>query len=173
MPPYGRWGGWCISARPSQLAYHIPGDKVRGPGHADTWPNPGTVQRHASLWSRGGAQTTLLRWGTLHFARKWGTLDLCVITRLIKLKRKTVPESPCATGESVAVLISSVAPDSRDLCGFYGLCRVCPAALLVKRRHTGIVTEATWQSTHLQGQQTVYGTEYEWQQNCAAAIKRQ
>lgn len=64
-----------------------------------------------------------------------------MITRLIKLTRETVPELPCVTGNSVAVLISSVAPDSRDLCGFYGLCRVCPAALLVKRRHPGIVTE--------------------------------
>lgn len=89
---------------------------------------------------------------------------------LIKLQSL---ELPCVTGNSVAVLISSMAPDSRDLCGFYGLCRVCPAALLVKRRHTGIVTEMTWQSTHLHKQQTAYGTKYEWQHNGTAAIKRQ
>ena len=50
---------------------------------------------------------------------------------------------------------------------------MCPAALLVRRRHIGIVAETTWQSTHLHEQQTVYGAEYEWQQNCTAAIKRQ
>lgn len=55
VTPYGRWGGWCVWARPA-LA-----DKVWRPGHADPWPYPGTQQRHASLWSGRGAKTTLLR----------------------------------------------------------------------------------------------------------------
>lgn len=46
-------------------------------------------------------------------------------------------------GNNVAVLISSLAPDSRDHSGFYGLYGVYPAALLFKRRQTGIVTERT------------------------------
>lgn len=43
--------------------------------------------------------------------------------------------------DDIAVLISSLAPDSRDHSGFYGLYGVCPAALLFKRRQTGIVFE--------------------------------
>lgn len=61
VTPYGRWRGWCVWARPALLAHHIQGDKVWRPGHADTWSYPGTQQRHASLWSRRGAQNTLLR----------------------------------------------------------------------------------------------------------------
>lgn len=83
-------------------------------------------------------------------------MALCVITRVIKLELETVRELPCETGNSVATLISSLAPDSRDLCGFYGLCGVCPAALQFKGRHTGIVSATTWQSTHLQQQRAVY-----------------
>lgn len=87
MPPYGGWGGWCVWARPSLLAHHIQGDKVWRPGHTDTWPCPGTQQRHASLWSRRRAQTTLLRqrrfsialpgtfwtlWGSSEATSEWG-----------------------------------------------------------------------------------------------------
>lgn len=106
--------------------------------------------------------------GTLRFTREQGNAGS---VRVIKLNLKTVGELPCETGNSVAVLISSVAPDSRDLCSFYGLCGVCPAALLFNRRHTGIVSATTWQSTHLHQQQTVCSTEYEWQQSYTAAIK--
>lgn len=61
VTPYGRWGGWCIWARPALLAHHIQADKVWRPGHTDPRPYPGTQQRHASLWSGRGAKTTLLR----------------------------------------------------------------------------------------------------------------
>lgn len=148
VPPYGRWGGWCIWARPPLLAHHIPGDKVWRPGHTDTWPCPGTVQRHAALWSRRGAQTTLLRWGWWHtvFQRRKRNTALCVITSVIKLKHEAImSDLLCETGNNVAALISSLAPDSRDHSSFYGLYGVCPAALLFKRRQTGIVTERTWQ----------------------------
>lgn len=47
----------------------------------------------------------------------------------------------CEIDNDIAVLISSLAPDSRDHSGFYGLYGVCPAALLFKRRQTGIVFE--------------------------------
>lgn len=92
MPPYGRWGGWCVWARPPLLAHHIQGDKVWRPGHTDTWPCPGTDQRHAALWSCRGAQTTLLRWGWWHtvFQKRNRNSALCVIASVIKLKHKTI-----------------------------------------------------------------------------------
>lgn len=51
----------------------------------------------------------------------------------------------CEIDNDIAVLISPLAPDSRDHSGFYGLYGVCPAALLFKRRQTGIVFEREWQ----------------------------
>lgn len=145
VPPYGRWGGWCVWARPPLLAHHIQGGKVWGPGHTDTWPCPGTEQRHAALWSRKGAQTTLLRWGWWHFKRENGTLAVCD-KRTVKLKHATIIwDLLWEMGNSVAALISPLAPDSPDHSRFYGLYGVYPAALLFKRRQPGIVTEGTWQ----------------------------
>lgn len=123
-------------------------------------PGP-TLAPHSGMLPCGVAEEPrLLFYGeagdTLHFTRERGTMAPCVITRAIKLELETVRELPCETGNSVATLISSLAPCSRDLCGFYGLYGVCPAALQFKRRHTGIVSATTWQSAHLQQQKSVY-----------------
>lgn len=123
-------------------------------------PGP-TLAPHSGMLPCGVAEEPrLLFYGeagdTLHFTRERGTMALCVITRVVKLELETVRELPCETGNSVATLISSLAPDSRDLCGFYGLCGVCPAALQFKRRHADIASATTWPSTHLQQQKTVY-----------------
>lgn len=149
VPPYGRWGGWCVWARPSLLAHHIPGDKVWRPGHTNTWPCPGTIQRHASLGSRRGAQTTLLRWGWWHTVfqkRKKRNIVLWMISSVIKLKYETILwDLWWEMANYVAALILFLAPDSRDYSGFYGLHGVYPAASLFKRRQTGIETGRTWQ----------------------------
>lgn len=133
-PPYGRWGGWCVWARPPLLALHIQGDKVSRPGHTDTWPYTATEQRHAALWSRRGAQTTFLRWGGWH----------CLV-RDNKCYKTKAWDLQWEMGNSVAVLMSPMAPDSRDHSDFYGLYGVYPAALLFKRRQTGIVSKRTQQ----------------------------
>lgn len=65
-PPHGRWGRRCVRAGPQQLAHGGQEDKVWRPGHADARSCPGTKQRHASLWTCRGAQTTFLRWGWWH-----------------------------------------------------------------------------------------------------------
>lgn len=67
-----------------------------------------------------------------------------MITSVIKLNHEAImSDLLCETGNNVAALISSLAPDSRDHSSFYGPYGVCPAALLFKRRQTGIVTERT------------------------------
>lgn len=147
MPPYGRWGGWCVWARPPLLAHNIQGDKVWRPGHSDTWSCPGTKQRHAALWNRRRAQTTLLRWVCRHtvFQKRKGNIASCVITSVIKLKQESIMwDLLWEMGNSFAALISRLAPDSRHRICFYGLCAVYPAALPFKRRQTGIVTERMW-----------------------------
>lgn len=148
VPSHGWWGGRCLWARPAQLAHNIQGDKVWRPGHTDTWSRPGTEQRHAALWGGRGAQTTLLRWGKSHIwcetrRELWVVRDKRVIKPSVwKYDIMTAWE----TGNSVAALISALAPDSRDRSGFYGLRVVCPAALLFKRRQTlALWLRGTWQ----------------------------
>lgn len=148
--PYGRWGGRCVWAKSQLLAHHIQGDKVWTSRHTDTRSCPGTKQRHAALWSRRGAQTTLLRWGWQHtiFQKRGGkgNTALCVITGVIKpTHESTMRDSPWGMVNSVTALISPLAPHSRHHIHFYGLYAVYPAALLFKRRQTGIVTERMWQ----------------------------
>lgn len=155
VPPHGRWGGWCVRARPPLLAHHIPGDKVWRPGHTDTWPCPGTVQRHAALWSRRGAQTTLLRWGWWRtiFQKRNRNAVLCVTISVIKLKRETMMrDSLWEMGNNVATLISSLAPGSRDHSGFYGLYGVYPAALLFNGARRALWLKGRDRSAHLRKQ---------------------
>lgn len=146
--------------QPDSYSWRTSFQEIKGEHRGTQTPGP-TLAPHSGMLPCGVAEEPRLLFygeagGTPHFTSEGGTVALCVITRVIKPQRETVRKLPCETGNSVATLISSLAPDSRDLCGFYGLCGVCPAALQFKRRHTVIVSAATWQSTHLQQQKAVY-----------------
>lgn len=100
-------------------------------------PGPTLAPRSGMLPCGVAEEPRLLFYGeasdTLHFTRERGTMAACVITTAIKLQLETVRESPCETGNSVAALISSLAPDSRDLCGFYGLLWSVPSCFAIQK----------------------------------------